>query len=65
MQTPSEQPTVQTIDLAHELDMIAPHGRIGLVALATEFNVEQDLRRMLPEGVEVSGFGARRPLTPR
>ena len=35
------------------LDAIAPLGRIGLIALATDFNSEQDLRRMYPDGVEV------------
>ncbi len=35
------------------LDKIAPAGRIGLIALATDFNSEQDLRRMLPQGVEI------------
>ena len=35
------------------LDAIAPFGKIGLIALATDFNSEQDLRRMCPEGVEV------------
>jgi maleate isomerase len=35
------------------LDPIAPLGRIGLIALATDFNSEQDLRRMYPDGVEV------------
>ena len=35
------------------LDNIAPFGRIGLIALATDFNSEQDLRRMLPDGVEM------------
>ena len=35
------------------LDRIAPLGKIGLVALATDFNSEQDLRRMCPEGVEI------------
>ena len=35
------------------LDAVAPHGRIGLIALATDFNSEQDLRRMYPDGVEV------------
>jgi len=34
-------------------DAIAPLGRIGLIALATDFNSEQDLRRMYPDGVEV------------
>ncbi len=36
-----------------QLDTVAPAGRIGLIALATDFNSEQDLRRMYPEGVEV------------
>jgi len=35
------------------LDTVAPLGRIGLIALATDFNSEQDLRRMYPDGVEV------------
>jgi len=35
------------------LDTIAPHGRIGLIALATDFNSEQDLRRMYPQGIEI------------
>jgi len=35
------------------LDSIAPLGRIGLIALATDFNSEQDLRRMYPDGVEI------------
>ena len=35
------------------LDSVAPLGRIGLIALATDFNSEQDLRRMYPDGVEV------------
>lgn len=36
-----------------ELEDIAPGGRIGLIALATDYNSEQDLRRMLPEDVEI------------
>jgi maleate isomerase len=36
-----------------ELDDVAPSGRIGQIALATDFNSEQDLRRMYPEGVEI------------
>ena len=35
------------------LDAVASLGRIGLIALATDFNSEQDLRRMYPDGVEV------------
>ena len=41
------------IENKQPLDNIAPYGRIGLVALATDFNSEQDLRRMFPEGVEM------------
>ena len=37
----------------YELEKVAPLGRIGLIALATDFNSESDLRRMLPEGVDV------------
>lgn len=43
-------------DIIHNskpLDNIAAHGRIGLIALATDFNSEQDLRRMYPDGVEM------------
>lgn len=35
------------------LDAVAPLGRIGLIALATDFNSEQDLRRMYPDGIEI------------
>ncbi len=35
------------------LDAVAPGGRIGLIALATDFNSEQDMRRMYPDDVEV------------
>jgi maleate isomerase len=45
----------QSVIIEHEiqLDEVAPAGRIGLIALATDFNSEQDLRRMYPDGVEV------------
>jgi len=43
----------QIIEHDFTLDTIAPAGRIGLIALATDFNSEQDLRRMYPVGVEV------------
>ncbi len=35
------------------LEKIGPNGRIGLVALATDINIETDLRRMAPDGVEI------------
>jgi len=45
----------RVIDLEETLSLetIAPDGRIGVVALATDFCLEQDIRRMLPETVEV------------
>lgn len=43
----------QIIEHDIQLDRVAPAGRIGLIALATDFNSEQDLRRMYPEGVEL------------
>jgi maleate isomerase len=45
----------QSIIIEHDiqLDEVAPAGRIGLIALATDFNSEQDLRRMYPDGVEI------------
>lgn len=44
---------IESLDHDFTLETIAPLGRIGLLALATDFNTEQDLRRMLPEGVQV------------
>lgn len=41
------------IDMDFELEDIAPGGRIGLIALATDYNSETDLRRILPAGVEL------------
>jgi len=41
------------MDVTYELENIAPGGRIGLLALATDFNSETDLRRVLPEGVDL------------
>ncbi|NQW00267.1 MAG: aspartate/glutamate racemase family protein [Rhodospirillales bacterium] len=41
------------IDVTYELEDIAPDGRIGLLALATDYNIETDLRRMLPAGVDL------------
>jgi maleate isomerase len=45
--------SIQTVKTPITLDKIAPRGRIGLISLATDFNIEQDLRRMLPEGFEI------------
>ncbi|MDD9877021.1 MAG: aspartate/glutamate racemase family protein [Magnetovibrio sp.] len=41
------------MDVDYQLENIAPGGRIGLIALATDFNSETDLRRMLPAGVDL------------
>jgi maleate isomerase len=46
-------PRSEIIDNSFPLDDIAPLGKIGLIALATDFNSEQDLRRMYPDGFEV------------
>ncbi len=45
--------TVETVEVPVKLDKIAPLGRVGLLALATDFNSEKDLRRMFPDGVEI------------
>jgi len=47
-------------------ETIGPNGRIGLVALATDLNIEADLRRMAPHGVEIftNRVLNRNPLTP-
>ena len=44
---------VEQVKVPVELDTIAPLGRVGLLALATDFNSEQDLRRIFPEGLEI------------
>lgn len=41
------------MDIGFQLEDIAPGGRIGLVALATDYNSETDLRRVLPGGVDL------------
>lgn len=41
------------LNVTFELEDIAPDGRIGLIALATDYNSETDLRRMLPRGVDL------------
>ncbi|WP_052065619.1 aspartate/glutamate racemase family protein [Thalassospira australica] len=39
------------IDLLKPLDDLAPGGRIGLIALATDFNIECDLKSLYPDDV--------------
>lgn len=43
------------VDLQENIALqdIAPDGRIGIVALSTDYNLEQDIRRMLPDTIEV------------
>lgn len=47
-------------------ETVAPNGRIGLVALATDLNSESDLRQMLPPGVDLYTNRVRNanPVTP-
>ena len=42
------------VNVKHQqpLENLAPAGRIGLVSLATDFNIETDLTRMYPDDVE-------------
>ncbi len=44
---------IEQINHRQPLEHLAPSGRIGVIALATDFNIEQDLRRIYPEGVEI------------
>lgn len=43
----------ETISYSGPLQPIAPDGRIGVVTLATDINIEQDLRRIYPTTVEM------------
>lgn len=44
---------LDTVSPQRALNPVAPDGRIGLIALATDINIEQDLRRIYPPTVEV------------
>lgn len=44
---------IETVTHRQPLERLAPAGRIGVIALATDFNIEQDLRRIYPQGVEI------------
>jgi len=44
---------LDTVSPKRALNPVAPDGRIGLIALATDINVEQDLRRIYPSTVEI------------
>jgi len=41
----------ETISPRYALDHLAPRGRVGVITLATDFNIEQDLRRIYPSQV--------------
>lgn len=43
----------ETLSPRYALDHLAPEGRVGVITLATDFNIEQDLRRIYPDGVEM------------
>ncbi|WP_404424910.1 Asp/Glu racemase [Thalassospira australica] len=43
--------TPEPVDLSYLPDPVAPAGRIGLITLATDFNCEDDLRRIIPKDV--------------
>ena len=43
----------ETLDQTSSLERIAPDGRIGVITLATDINIEQDLRRIYPSTVEM------------
>lgn len=54
-----------TLPRDFDLDRIAPGGRIGLISLATDFNIEDELRLMLPDsvGLYVNRVRNANPLT--
>lgn len=41
------------VDVEYTLEDVAPGGRVGLIALATDYNSETDLRRIFPAGVDM------------
>ncbi|MCP3668291.1 MAG: Asp/Glu racemase [Gammaproteobacteria bacterium] len=44
---------IETVEHRQPLEHLASAGRIGVIALATDFNIEQDLRRIYPQDVEI------------
>lgn len=44
---------IKTIQHRRPLENLAPVGCVGIIALATDFNIETDLRRIYPEGTEI------------
>ncbi len=47
----------RTVAHRYPLEPLAPAGRIGVIALATDFNIEADLRRLYPQ--DVTAFTSR------
>ncbi|WP_210441372.1 maleate cis-trans isomerase family protein [Vibrio crassostreae] len=41
-----------TATLQFELEKLAPAGRVGVIALATDFNIERDLNTLFPDDVQ-------------
>ncbi|WP_394209862.1 Asp/Glu racemase [Enterovibrio calviensis] len=46
-----EKTNSETVALACELEYLAPAGRIGVIALATDFNIEHDFSHLYPDDV--------------
>lgn len=44
---------IENVDVSFAFDNIAPNGRVGLMALATDLNIEDDLRRLLPASIKM------------
>lgn len=44
---------IETLSHRYELEHLARAGRIGVITLATDFNIEKDLRQIYPTGVEM------------
>lgn len=56
---------LSTLPQPSKFDVISANGRVGLILLATDFNSEKDLHRILPEGVQAftNRVSNRNPLT--
>lgn len=56
---------IENLKHRQPLEHLAPAGKIGVIALATDFNIEQDLRRIYPRGVAMftNRVRNRNPLT--
>ena len=48
---------VGSVALQNELDNLASAGRVGVISLATDFNIENDLRQLFPQ--DVASFTSR------